>query len=1012
MLRDVRTDLLCNRTFTQQKTDMKKHEILSPQSRSALFDPPTDPAAVVRNYTFSPEDMALIRERRRAANRLGFAVQLAYFRHPGRVMRVDEEPPEDMLTFIAGQVHAGVDDFRDYAGRAQTRREHIADLRACLNIRLARRADARPLFSMALNEAIGSDRGDAIVLAMIEHLRASRILLPSPLELERVALSARALARKRAHKNLIEGLSPETMASLQGLLVVADDEERTPFVWLREWPEAPRQRNLVALVERLEAVRKLGVGADREKRIHRARYAAIAREIAILVPRDISRFETPRRLATLVVFAREMEAVLTDATLTMFDKMLGAVFRRADRAHKDNLVDRARTLDASARVLLGMAKAMLAAKEKGEDQVSAVERSLGWERLRTLVAETEAAVANTRPANLGEIVERYASVRRMSPVILGAFVFRSWKEHDPLLAALDVVRELHASGAKKLPARAPMGFLRPVWRKVVKTAVGTDRRAYEVAVMMALRERLRSGDVWVEGSRAFRAFDDFLLPRDAFENRRDADELGLAVPDRFEDWRDDKAKRLETRLREVDALTAAGDLPEASLTEEGLSISPIRAAENEAVDAITRRLYAMLPRLRITELFAEVHGWTSFADLFVHLRAGTPPDDPRALMTAVLADATNLGLTRMARSTGAFSHSRLLWIAEWHVRDETYQAALACLSDAIHAQPFTKVWGDGGTSSSDGQFFRAGGHGEARADHNAKYGSEPGVKFYTHVSDRYAPFHSKVIAANASEAAHVLDGLLHHESSIDIREHYTDTAGAIDHVFGLCHLLGFRFAPRIRDLADRRLYIVGARTAYKALDPLIGGTIDVRVIAENWDEILRLAASIKAGTVAPSAILRRLAAYPRQNALAKSLKEIGRLERTLFMLDWISDPALRRRTNAGLNKGEARNALARAVFFHRLGEIRDRTFENQRYRASGLNLAVAAIILWNSVYLGRAVEQLRSRGEIVPDELLAHVAPLGWEHIAFNGDYVWPAEPLANAFRPLRNQRAEFLDAA
>src|SRR5208282_2253408 len=347
-----------------------------------------------------------------------------------------------------------------------------------------------------------------------------------------------------------------------------------------------------------------------------------------------------------------------------------------------------------------------------------------------------------------------------------------------------------------------------------------------------------------------------------------------------------------------------------------------------------------------------------------------------------------------------------------HVRDETYQAALACLVDAIHAQPFTKIWGDGDTSSSDGQFFRAGGHGEARADYNTKYGSEPGVKFYTHVSDRYAPFYSKVIAANASEAAHVLDGLMHHESSIDIREHYTDTAGAIDHVFGLCHLLGLRFAPRIRDLADRRLYVVDARTTYKALPPVIGGTIDLRVIAESWDEILRLAASIKAGTVTPSAILRRLAAYPRQNALAKALREIGRLERTLFTLDWISDPGLRRRTNAGLNKGEARNALARAVFFHRLGEIRDRTFENQRYRASGLNLAVAAITLWNTLYLGRAVDQLRSQGEVIDDALLAHIAPLGWEHITFNGDYVWPTEPLQNAFRPLRNPRSAFLDPA
>jgi hypothetical protein len=149
---------------------------------------------------------------------------------------------------------------------------------------------------------------------------------------------------------------------------------------------------------------------------------------------------------------------------------------------------------------------------------------------------------------------------------------------------------------------------------------------------------------------------------------------------------------------------------------------------------------------------------------------------------------------------------------------------------------------------------------------------------------------------------------MHHESSIDIREHYTDMAGAIDHVFGLCHLLGFRFAPRIRDLADRKLYVLDVRAAYKALAPLIGGTIDLRVIAESWDEIVRLAASIKAGTVTPSAILRRLAAYPRQNALAKALREIGRLERTLFTLDWIGDPALRRRANAGLNKGEARRA--------------------------------------------------------------------------------------------------------
>jgi TnpA family transposase len=122
-----------------------------------------------------------------------------------------------------------------------------------------------------------------------------------------------------------------------------------------------------------------------------------------------------------------------------------------------------------------------------------------------------------------------------------------------------------------------------------------------------------------------------------------------------------------------------------------------------------------------------------------------------------------------------------------------------------------------------------------------------------------------------------------------------------------------------------------------------------------------LATSIKQGTVTASLMLRKLGSYPRQNGLAVALRELGRIERTLFILDWLQSVELRRRVQAGLNKGEARNALARAVFFNRLGEIRDRSFEQQRYRASGLNLVTAAIVLWNTVYLERATNALRAR---------------------------------------------------
>jgi TnpA family transposase len=142
------------------------------------------------------------------------------------------------------------------------------------------------------------------------------------------------------------------------------------------------------------------------------------------------------------------------------------------------------------------------------------------------------------------------------------------------------------------------------------------------------------------------------------------------------------------------------------------------------------------------------------------------------------------------------------------------------------------------------------------------------------------------------------------------------------------------------------------------------------------------------------------------------LRAVGRIELTLFTLQWLSEPDLRQRSHAGLNKGEASNALRRAVFFHRQGEIRDRTFENQGFRASGLSLITAAIVHWNTVYLHRAVQHARALGATIPDDLLAHVAPLGWEHIALTGDYVWANSNAAPDFRPLRDVPAAFLARA
>ena len=261
----------------------------------------------------------------------------------------------------------------------------------------------------------------------------------------------------------------------------------------------------------------------------------------------------------------------------------------------------------------------------------------------------------------------------------------------------------------------------------------------------------------------------------------------------------------------------------------------------------------------------------------------------------------------------------------------------------------------------------------------------------------------------------MLDALLYHQSDVTIRRHHTDGGGDSEHVFALCSLLGFQFAPRIPDLKHRRLYSFGKPTDHPMLAPLIGGRINVALIRAYWADIQRIIASLRAGTVTASAIMRQLASHPRQNGIAAALRELGRMERTLFTLEWIEDPELRRSTGQELNKGETRNSLARAVFIHRLGEIRDRTYENQQHRASGLNLVVTAIILWNTRYLEQAVNTLQQT-EHVPNDLLAHLSPLGWEHVNLTGDYIWTAardvSENAGGLRPLRAVPDPYLRAA
>ena len=353
-----------------------------------------------------------------------------------------------------------------------------------------------------------------------------------------------------------------------------------------------------------------------------------------------------KRFGIVAAFLLHSVPNLIDELIDMYTRLVGRWFNKADKRRWETFQNNGRRINRKLHDFIVLGRGLIEAKDKKLDLQEAIESVIGWEELAISVGETENLAAPLDFSNLNELSSQYSQARQYAPRFLSALEFQAIPRRQSLLKAVATLRTLNQNEQSGVPQNAPREFVPRRWRPYVFDDDKIDRAYSELCVLNELSSALRSGDVWVPGSRRYLPLDDYLLSQEAWRSLPPRQPMTTC-----RQYFDERRSQLHDSLQRVSRLLAEGQLPDVSLEDGVLSISPLKADVPAEVDLWSDRLYDLLPRIHLTDLLMEVDSWTGISQYFTHLYTQQPAADRTLVFTVILSDATNIGLTKIADAT-------------------------------------------------------------------------------------------------------------------------------------------------------------------------------------------------------------------------------------------------------------------------------------------------------------------------------------------------------------------------
>ncbi len=963
-------------------------------------------------FQFTQQDKFFLKSFRGEHNRLAIALQIGLVRFMGFLPdKWQDQIPGNVAAIVSGQLNSGIELLALYGQRDATRTGHLGLILKYLKFRRWQPLDEIWLSPWLLNKGMEHDNEPILLQEVCLKLGQEKILRPSIGTLERIVGSLGEQLHQETYRRFSPLLTEEMKTRLTQIVELDGIRGITLHRWLCQVPTSNTPRAINQTLEKINFLKSLNVhqwdlsviSLNRRKRL-----AQIARNVS---NKYLQRLNATRRYPILICFLYESLMDTNDKVTEMFDDY----WEHIVNGSKKELDAYQQTLFKSqneAMKTLSQAVSIIINDTVTDDQLRAfIFEIYPKEMLREALLVTGSALRPVRQTYLFYLNNYYGHLKQFTPNFLKTIDFQIAHSKDGFKAVLEILIDLQTGKKRKLPDEPPVDFITPSWNKLVfendqqQPEISPQRQPYELCALANLRDRLRSGDVFINMSRKYADFNSFLLSKTQWELLRQDFCNQMSMPSIPTERIDQRLHELESLLKPLDELLNAGG--EIRL-EEGILVVPALPAEDIPLSAkaLREQINQRLPKVNITDMIKEVDAWINFSEHLHGLENEPRNQEHQSLLyAAVFAAGCNIPLSDLARSC-ELDYQSLWWTSNNYLSEDNLKRANDTLVNFHYQQWLSGYWGVGTLSSSDGQRFPTSGKiRNAKALPNY-FGYGKGITFYTHTSDQYSQYGSRSISSTERDATYVLDEIIGNETDLPILEHTTDTAGYSDLIFALFDLLGMDFCPRIRDIKDQRLCkIKDKEWEYPALK--FTGRVNPDYLKQHFDELLKVAASIKSGRVTASLLISKLQSYPRQNNLMYVLQAYGQLIKTNFILKYLLSMPLRRKINTQLIKGEQLHNLRLYLWFGGDGVVRRKQEEQQQKVVRSLNLITNIVLVWNTVYIQEVIKQLHHEGYIIDENDFEFISPAPFAHINRLGKYSFNADPDlgGNGLRPLRKPK-------